>query len=362
MSTLAILAACVAPQPTAPTPPVPTHLRGLPELAALAGGGYPHLASPAGRASRPPSASVRGALGYLPGPPLRPRVPAGRRVADMADAAGGRLAQLAGAPLSGAVRRVLHCQATLDRQILASSCLRTAFAHFPKHEAALTLGQVGTSGVPTALQLAAMLGASDPELLAISAADAWIDPFDGDFTPLVNYGDAAGALLVSTEEPSVPPLALVEAVRTGWSPAAPLHALGPECAAEAMVAGVARLIGELRAARLLDGRPLDGVIGEAYGLRLAERVLERAGLAGGELAVARAHHFGNAEFINSLLCGVARAHAAGAARRFLLWSASPCGAAAVALVCCLPHPVHSGADGALMAAAPAADFTRGAHE
>jgi hypothetical protein len=317
------------------------HLRAAPlGRAAAVETPYLHLDCAAGERSMPPPTSQRAALGFGGGADIRPRAGA-RRASDLAHEMTGELAASMTQPMVERVGRILHCQATLDEEILSSACLRIGFSHFPRQSAAVTLGQAGTSAFIGALQLAASLGADEGQLFVVSAADKWLPPFDTGLAPLVQYGDAAAAACIGHAHPGRPALAVIEAIATGWQrePAA-LWERSPEATREAMAAMVAGLIRTLMRQQGVAAGSLAGVIGEAYGSALSTRVLEAAGLP---LALVEQtppeHHLSSADFVHCLLRGVRAAAISGSQGRYLMWSASPCGAAGAALVRCHPHAV-----------------------
>lgn len=301
---------------------------------------YLHLDCAAGERSMLPPASQRATLGFGGGGEIRPRAGA-RRASDLAHEITGEMAASMPQPMVERVGRILHCQATLDEEILSSACLRIGFSHFPRQSAAVTLGQAGTSAFISALQLAASLGADEDQLFVVSAADKWLPPFDTGLAPLVQYGDAAAAACIGYARPDRPALAVIEAIATGWQPEpAVIWERSPEATREAMAAMVAELIRTLMRQHGIDAGMLTGVIGEAYGSALSARVLEAAGLPP---ALAEQtppeHHLSSADFVHCLLRGARAAAMAGSPGRYLMWSASPCGAAGAALVRCHPHAV-----------------------
>jgi hypothetical protein len=316
--------------------------------AALHQAAYPHLACPAGIASIPPSDQALLHRGYA-------RTDAsdggaqGDRASDSIDACVGILADLVGNARRDAVDSVYHCQATLNETITESTCLRIGFAHFPKHRQRMTLGQVGTSGVPLALQLCAMRRHRADTGALIAASDSWTKPFLGSFGDLVNYRNAHAAMLVRrrTPEDSAPSIADIHGLRHVLSGhPLPFWERDPDDIAAAMViatkdviAGVMNDVGWRR-------DDIHFVAGETYGRGIPARIAESAGLSGLPLLGCNARgHDSSAAFVTAVTEGVALATGVNGHVNGLIWSASPCGASSAAAVTCYPssmaeHGLH----------------------
>jgi hypothetical protein len=304
--------------------------------------GYRHLDTAAGFLSVPPSRAARAALGYHVGATDPAIADAGLRSVELADLACAELLKAAGPVRAGSVRNLVHCQATLDEQPLVSTCMKVGLMSLPAVSQALTVGQLGTAPVPSALALArsnlrAGLGAS-----VITAADKWLTPFDRQFGALVTYADAAGALLVG-EGAGIARLHALEARvlpqrRPFWDRALDL------VAAE-MIEHVGALLRDCLAEAGWRTEDVDVILGDRYGCDIPARIAQACGLPdsaqppdperGGA-------HLSSAEFMRSLTLLLHVARAREGVTRGAVWTASPSGAAAVALLECDARSVEFG--------------------
>jgi hypothetical protein len=293
---------------------------------------YGHLYAPAGATSRPPTVA-RGATSSPCAPYDAPAADAKFNVAQMASAAAERL--LSGqTELQARVQAVLHTQCTLNQQILASSCLRICHEHLPATPAAQGIGQLGTAGLPTVLQLAAVqLEQLGPHaLVCASASDKWMAPFFRRVPGVVTYADAAGACLVgSGDEPAV---AVVHDIRTSVRPfdgdlwTAPADALR-----EHLVAHAASVIDAVRDR----GGPPPALVGDGYDHAFLQQLAGRTGLALlDEPEAASELHCASA----APLFAIARAVAAAVQRQQVLdvivWTVSMAGFAGAVRIRCRP--------------------------
>ncbi|NVN09786.1 beta-ketoacyl-[acyl-carrier-protein] synthase family protein [Nguyenibacter vanlangensis] len=133
----------------------------------------------------------------------------GVRIPDMASAAVNKL----GLTEDTSISHVLHAQCMLDENILGSTCLRIQHDHFPSALSAMSLDQLGTAGVPTALRLAGLqlLDSDQSGRVCLSAADKWVSPFYRRHPGLAPLGDAAAACVVGPANSEVKPLATIGA-------------------------------------------------------------------------------------------------------------------------------------------------------
>jgi hypothetical protein len=235
---------------------------------------------------------------------------------------------------AGSVRNLVHCQATLDEQPLVSTCMKVGLMGLPAVSQALTVGQLGTAPVPSALALArsnlrAGLGAS-----VITAADKWLPPFDRQFGALVTYADAAGALLVGEGSG----VARVHALEARVAPQRrPFWDRALDQVVAEMVDNVSALMRDCLATAGWDVDSVDLVVGDRYGCDLPARIAQASGLPahswqpGEEPAGA---HLSSAEFMRSLSVLLHAARGRDGVLRGVIWTASPSGAAAVALLAC----------------------------
>jgi hypothetical protein len=296
--------------------------------------GYRHLDTAAGFLSVPPSQAARAALGYHVGATDPAIADAGLRSVELADLACAELLKVAGPERAGAVRNLVHCQATLDEQPLVSTCMKVGLMSLPAVSQAFTVGQLGTAPVPSALVLArsnlrAGLGAS-----VITAADKWLAPFDRQFGALVTYADAAGALLVG-EGAGIARIHVLEARvlpqrRPFWDRALDL------VAAE-MIEHVGALLRDCLAEAGWRAEEVDIVLGDRYGCDIPARIAQAGGLPDSAFppdADRGGAHLSSAEFMHSLAVMLRAACARAAPTRGVIWTAAPSGAVAVALLEC----------------------------
>lgn len=292
---------------------------------------YGHLYDPAGNHARPPTVR-RGTLRKYSAPYSTPTAAPGTRTSDMAShAVAAALAQLPGdAP---PVDTVFHTHCTLDQQILGSACLRIEHDHMPRAVHRMSVGQLGTAGVPTALRLAA---SASRALACVSASDKWIAPMVRRVPGVVAYADAAASCLVGAPGHVASPLAWIDAIETMCMP--PAHSLW-EAPPEVQHAFLAELAGAAIDALLARHPWLPraelALAGDAYGAGFAASLQARCRLGGPCLDTPGADvHMASA----SPLFALARvAGAPGmAGRRAIVWTASTAGHAGAMLVCVPP--------------------------
>jgi hypothetical protein len=115
------------------------------------------------------------------------------------------------------VSAVFHSQCTLDQQLTASECLRIQNDYFGRAELAMMIGQLGTAGIPTVLQLA-LLSHKTGQLTCISACDKWIAPFVRCVPQMVTYGDGSAACFADEMKSGSVPIVLIEKIVTSCVP------------------------------------------------------------------------------------------------------------------------------------------------
>jgi hypothetical protein len=294
---------------------------------------YGHLYAPSGATSRPPTVA-RGATSSPCAPYDAPAADAKFNVAQMASAAADRLFS-GRTGLQARVRAVLHGQCTLNQDILSSSCLRICHEHLRAAPVARTIGQLGTAGFPTLLQLAALeLTLAGPDaLVCASASDKWMAPFFRRVPGVLTHADAAAACLVgSGDEPAV---AVVHDIRTSVRPFdGDLWTAGADALREHLVAHAASVIDAVRA----DGGPAPALVGDGYDHALLQQLAERTGLASLEEPEAASElHCGSA----APLFAIARAVAVAVQRQQVLdvivWTVSMGGFAGAMRIRCQPE-------------------------
>lgn len=326
---LAILAASTAP------------LRRVPPSGnAPAAAEYPHLKCVAGVASSAPSAALRQATGYE----RVPRTARGplRLGAEIERHAVALLQQPGAGTLP--VVDVLHCQATLPEQILESISLRVAHAVSAAPRRALTIDQTGTIGVANALALGlqAPVAGSDG-LLLITAADAWSNVFPGDFAPLVNYGNAVGALLLRQAKPAgaaIGDRAQVLAVRCHPAIAnEPFWNRAPELIRHQLGQSLVHMAEEVLEQVGWGAHALDLLLGEPFGQGLATAVACRLGVRDGVIVEPAREHAGSAALMGNVVTAIEHADARGIPLKCLLWTASADGGVAAVALHALPRTV-----------------------
>jgi hypothetical protein len=298
---------------------------------------YRHLYDPAGNRSRPPT--VRRGSTMLYSPSYRATA-AGKdeRCSDLASQAVGRTLAAARLPAER-VQVALHAQCTLDQQILGSTCLRIEHDHFREARTTMTIGQLGTAGLPVVFKLAALALSDAPSeaLACVSASDKWIAPFFRRVTGLVTYGDAAAACLVGDAEHAVKPVAVVESVQTSCRP--PAHDLWTASADEqrqALLEHATAVIGDLAGITMRDRDTLV-LAGDGYGEEFSRRLAEATGIRGGRLnGLEPESHLSCAAPLFATASVIEAAVREGRWLRAVVWTASPAGHAGALLIRCAP--------------------------
>lgn len=175
------------------------------------------------------------------------------------------------------VHTIMHCQATLNEQLLASSCLRIQHEYFNHASLSLTLGQMGTAGFMTGLKLAQLQlkqQTNQHGMVALSASDKWVSPFPRRFGGVVAYDDAAGGCLLqstATEGEYIAEVLAVAATHGGLS--IDFWQASDEQRAEQLVANAAAAVREVISDSDYQLSDLDDVYGEPYGMDIPARVL-----------------------------------------------------------------------------------------
>ncbi len=174
-----------------------------------------HLFTPAGHYSRPTIVG-RGSTRIAHPPYEAPTAAPQERAADLTCYAVDKLVK--GLPQSReAVDAVLHSQCTLDQQISGSCCLRLQDEFFRNAELTLTIGQLGTAGIPTVFELTD-LSLKPRQLACVSAADKWLAPFVRKVPDIVTYGDASAACLIGKGDNNAQPIATIEKIAVSCTP------------------------------------------------------------------------------------------------------------------------------------------------
>jgi hypothetical protein len=307
-------------------------------LGNLIAGACIHLYEPAGAYSCPPTVP-RGATRIDSAPYTAPTAPGPVRTSDLAsDAVARALSRVPGC--AERVEAVLHTHCTLDQQILGSACLRIEHDHFRRAGTSISVGQLGTAGIPTTLLLAARATAAAGAALAcVSASDKWLAPMYRRRPGLVTYGDAGAACLVGAAGRVADPLAEIESIHTVCRPpAASLWSAAPEeqraCLLELAAAAIEGLLGRRRdvdRARL-------ALCGDGYGDAFACALQERCGLGGPRLAAGDGDiHLSSAAPLFALERVIEAAASQAQPLRAVVWTATPAGHAGAMLVSACPH-------------------------
>lgn len=304
-------------------------------LGSAVAGTYGHLYEPAGAHSRAPTVRRGATVMFSPAYSV-PTAPASERTSDMGSQAVAKL--LAGAPGHALqVGAVLHVQCTLDQQIVGSGCLRIQHDHFPDARSAITVGQLGTAGTPTALWLAALSTAGGKGGLAcVSASDKWLAPMIRRVPGVVTYGDASAACLVGQVDEVTAPLALIEAIHTHCQPpeASPWSAEPAQQRAHLLDIAVAAIEGLLAKFPQLERSTL-ALSGDSYGADFDAALKTRCAL-GGEILTAPQDdiHLSSAAQLFAIERVLERARAQAAALQAVVWTASSAGYAGALLLNC----------------------------
>lgn len=300
---------------------------------------YGHLYEAAGEQSRPPSVRrgvTRMGCAAYEAPTAQPH----ERSTDMASAVVGKL--LASSDTDGApVHTVLHTQCTLDQQILASGCLRVQHDHFPQAAGAMTLGQLGTAGVATALQLALIQLAHAPtQRLCISAADKWIAPFYRRFDAVTTYGDAAGACLVQRSDAVEGIAEIIDLSISVNAPEEDIWSMPAERVRAWLASAVSTDIERVVAGLPLKQRRRVALIGDGYDDRLLEALCARLSWSPSLLhQPVGGVHLSSASPLVSLSRAIEAANSAGRDEQAVIWTASLSGHTAALLVRCMARAV-----------------------
>ncbi|UXI66198.1 hypothetical protein [Tahibacter amnicola] len=258
------------------------------------------------------------------------------RSAELADACCKRLAECLTPSTQERVTNLVHCQCTLDQQVLGSTCLRIGFAHFPSVTRAITVGQLGTGGVPTALVLARTNLLGGLGATVVTAADKWMDPFERRYGDLVTFGDGAGALFVDAHDETRAALAVVHGITTHLVPQGrPFWDRPIDSVADEIIVNVTGAIGTALAQAGWTVDTTDLLVGENYGCGIPERIAAIAGFADKCLLADRSDaHASSSAFIDNLMRTLALSAEQNRSLRCAIWSASLSGAIALTLVEC----------------------------
>jgi len=296
-------------------------------LGTVVPGTYGHLYDPAGNHSRPPTVR-RGATRMYSAPYRAPTAADEVRNSDLASQAVA--AALAGFSDRGArIDTVYHTHCTLDQHLLDSACLRIEHDHAPGACHRMSVGQLGTAGVPTTLRLAAGVTRT---LACVSASDKWLAPMVRRVPGVVIYGDASAACVVGAPASVAAPLALIEAIDTVCMPLA--HSLWHAAPAVQLqfLADLAASAIEALLARHPDlARASLALAGDDYGAGFAAALQARCRLGG---ACLDGPHTGVHLSSAAPLFALARviASAGKDSHQAIVWTASTAGHAAAMLV------------------------------
>jgi len=174
-----------------------------------------HLFTPAGGYSRP-SIVGRGSTRIASEAYQAPTAELLERASDLACRATEKLIQHSSKYIEQ-VEAVIHSQCTLDQQISGSCCLRLQDEFFSNAELTLTIGQLGTAGIPTVFELT-NLSIKPGQFACVSAADKWLAPFVRHVPKLVTFGDASAACIVGKGKHSSVPVAIIEDIVVSCQP------------------------------------------------------------------------------------------------------------------------------------------------
>ncbi|MCP3102883.1 hypothetical protein LZ198_28800 [Myxococcus sp. K15C18031901] len=300
--------------------------------------GYRQLLDAAGSRSRPPTVRRGGTL-ILGERYSAPTAAAEKeRSSELASRAVGDVltAEPSTAPH---VRSILHAQCSLDQQVLGSACLRVEHDHFRHAKRAMSIGQLGTAGVPTVFQLAAM-DTRAGHLACVSASDKWIAPFFRRVPGLATYADASAASIVAANGLVAAPIAEVEDLVASCRP--PGHDLWTAPAPQQLEhvrAHAEQCIHQLLSRHPDVERAALSLAGDTFEQDLNTRLAEASGIGGVLEAPVPGIHLSSASPLVALRSAIAQAVKAGTSRRVVIWTASPAGHAGAMLVRCAPDAV-----------------------
>ncbi|MDK2125938.1 hypothetical protein [Parachitinimonas caeni] len=313
---------------------------------------YKHLLGPSGSFSRPPAAPVWADQWQAPDYAL-PVEASERCSGEMAEVAARALAAALPEGTVATAGGVLHCQATLSQSIVASNCLRVKNSCSPKSRVVQALSQLGVGAVPAALALSAAY-LSGPLLggrVLLSASDKWIQPFFRGYADLVNFGDAAGAVLISAPAEDRQGIAKV----VGWkhllaADTTPIWQQPRQRLADLLVDGVLKVALPLLERAQAEEHPVELIIGEPLAEDVVTRIAQALAAPSDNTGVSQRAHLSSAEALNGLLTGVRHANRLGRPVRVLIWTASMPGVFGALLADCYPAQLDD--DGELCLAKP----------
>lgn len=306
---------------------------------------YLHLHSPAGRLSRPPAWA--GDDGTKPYKVAEAHGKTG--AADLASKSVERLKVELKENADG-VDSILHCQSTINEPAVASSCLRIQYEHFQEAHSTLTLGQMGTSGISTAMLLANMqIQRRGYRRVLVSASDKWISPFVRHFGSLTTFCDGAGSCLIESYQSNKNYLAEILALAvTNSAPPPDFWRSEPATHADHLVNNAVAAINNLAASATDDIDQIDTIYGEPYGLdvnaRIHGAVKEKYGIDCKLHRYDENFHASSAAPLAAMQCALDTATAANKPQLNLIWSASMSGHAGAMLVRCYPSRANVLAD------------------
>ena len=304
---------------------------------------YRHLYDEAGNKSRP--SSVRRGVSFQPTEPyMATSALVELRSCEMAT----QVADMMTRPikkLKKQVTTVIHAQCTVDQQILSSTCLRLQNDHFINSQYTLSVGQVGTVGVGSAIELAKhRLRKDEGRLISISACDKWIAPYIRRYPTLVAYGDAAAACLIGKGNRQD---CIAEVLATSIV-AKPLgyefYSVSPELHRENLINIATQSIKTLMTKVVDQKIEIDGLIGDCYELPVVKKIADQVHMY--EKAVLPEKdvcHASSAEYLLSIVKALRETQCQSRAMNFIIWTASLSGHAAAMLIRCYPDCLmHSG--------------------
>lgn len=256
----------------------------------------------------------------------------GVRIPDMASAVVGKLGLVEGASVS----HVLHAQCMLDENILGSTCLRIQHDHFPDALSAMSLDQVGTAGVPTALSLAALqlLDSPGSSRVCLSAADKWVSPFFRRHPGLAPLGDASAACLVGAVDQEITPLAVIAGKHlTLTQPPREIWSNAGDTLEQYVMSSALGAISGLLADVGTDIKTIDLILGDGLPERTRFDLADALGVAADRLWNPDVH-YGSAASLFGMSELIKRARNSSRPLRGIVWTASLSGHAAAILIVC----------------------------
>jgi len=295
---------------------------------------YSHLFDPAGDFSRPPT--VRRGVTTMWSPAYDARVAKNEvRASDLASIAATSLSK----ELPDQAQRVaatIHTQCTLDQQILGSNCMRIGQECFDRASEVVTVGQMGTAGLPTALRLIESYSTEAGTLFAITAADKWIAPFYRRFGDLT-YSDCGGCVLIGHDLEQ--PLATISNISTLVRPSLedPWNACSGQVNSFLENLAVDSILELLKESSNIDTNEVF-ILGDECGSTVHKKVSQRTGLSNltSQTDSEEQTHSSSASLLVSLNSAIDYAEKNQKEITVAIWTASLSGHSGAILVKCFP--------------------------